>query len=239
MLPRGLRARVILNDKDRDCDRFNGVGMTSPRTRARMVARLREKGIRDETVLAAMNAVPRHIFVEESLASRAYDDTPLPIGYGQTISQPWVVARMTELARAGKPLRTVLEIGSDSGYQTAVLALAAEHIYTVERIGALVAQARRHLRELKLTNVAIKHGDGSAAMDESLQVDAIVVTAGATALPEALLAHLEIGGRMVVPLAVEGRAELQRLTVIERTANGFKEQTLEAVRFVPLLPGTA
>lgn len=204
-----------------------------------MVARLREQGIRDETVLTAMNAVPRHIFVEESLASRAYEDTPLPIGHGQTISQPWVVARMTELARQGKRLQNVLEIGSGSGYQTAVLALVADHVYTVERIGALVAKARRHLRELNLTNVAIMHGDGSAAMETSLQADAIVVTAGATLLPEALLMHLDVGGRMVVPLAVEGSSELQRLTVIERTANGFKEQTLEAVRFVPLLPGTA
>ncbi len=225
--------------RDKDWDRFNGIGMTSARTRARMVARLREQGIRDETVLAAMNAVPRHIFVEESLASRAYEDTPLPIGHSQTISQPWVVARMTELARHGKRLRSVLEIGSGSGYQTAVLALVADHVYTVERIGALVAKARRHLRELKLTNVAIKHGDGSAAMSEPLQVDAIVVTAGAAALPETLLAHLNVGGRMVVPLAAEGDPELQRLTVIERTADGFKEQTLDAVRFVPLLPGTA
>jgi protein-L-isoaspartate(D-aspartate) O-methyltransferase len=204
-----------------------------------MVVRLREEGIRDETVLAAMNAVPRHIFVEESLESRAYENTPLPIGHGQTISQPWVVARMTELARQGKPLRNVLEIGSGSGYQTAVLALVADRVYTVERIGALVAKARRHLRELKLTNVAIKHGDGSTAMDEPLQVDAIVVTAGATLLPEALLTHLDIGGRMVVPVAMEGKSEQQRLMVVERTASGFKEQTFEAVRFVPLLPGTA
>lgn len=213
--------------------------MTSARTRARMVARLREEGIRDETVLAAMNAVPRHIFVEESLASRAYENTPLPIGHGQTISQPWVVARMTELARQGKHLQNVLEIGSGSGYQTAVLALVADHVYTVERIGALVAKARRHLRELKLTNVAIKHGDGSAAMEEPLQFDAVVVTAGTSVLPEALLAHLNIGGRMVVPLATEGKSDTQRLTVIERTAGGFKEQTLDAVRFVPLLPGMA
>ncbi|MDR2243984.1 MAG: protein-L-isoaspartate(D-aspartate) O-methyltransferase [Burkholderiales bacterium] len=225
--------------RDSDWDRFSGIGMTSARTRARMVARLREEGIRDETVLAAMNTVPRHIFVEESLASRAYENTPLPIGHGQTISQPWVVARMTELARQGKPLRNVLEVGSGSGYQTAVLALVADRVYTVERIGALVVKARRHLRELKLTNVAIKHGDGSAAMDEPLQVDAIVVTAGAAILPRALLTHLEIGGRMVAPVAAEGNPELQRLTVVERTANGFKEQTFEAVRFVPLLPGTA
>ncbi|MCL2308406.1 MAG: protein-L-isoaspartate(D-aspartate) O-methyltransferase [Proteobacteria bacterium] len=225
--------------RDKDWDRFNGIGMTSARTRARMVARLREEGIRDETVLAAMNAVPRHIFVEESLASRAYENTPLPIGHGQTISQPWVVARMTELARQGKPLRNVLEVGSGSGYQTAVLALVAERVYTVERIGALVIKARRHLRELKLTNVAIKHGDGSTAMSEPLQVDAIVVTAGAAVLPKALLAHLDIGGRMVVPVAVEGHPELQRLTLVERTIGGFKEQALETVRFVPLLPGTA
>src|SRR3954454_18997889 len=140
----------------------SGSGMTSDRTRARMVERLRTEGIRDEVVLSAMNAIPRHIFVDEALAIRAYDDSPLPIGSGQTISQPWVVARMTELARNGRELDGVLEIGTGCGYQTAVLAHVAATVYTVERIGALVAKARRNLQALKIKNVRLKHGDGSA-----------------------------------------------------------------------------
>ena len=142
--------------------RHAGIGMTSTRTRDRMIERLRADGIRDEVVLAAMNAVPRHIFVDEALASRAYEDTPLPIGDGQTISQPWVVARMTELARAGGALGSVLEIGTGCGYQTAVLAQIADDVYTVERIGTLVAKARRNLQALKVKNVRLMHGDGSA-----------------------------------------------------------------------------
>ena len=219
----------------------NGIGMTSDRTRARMVERLRVDGIRDEVVLSAMNAVPRHIFVDEALAIRAYDNVPLPIGQGQTISQPWVVARMTELARNGRALDSVLEIGTGCGYQTAVLARLAGTVYTVERIGALVAKARRHLQALKVKNVRLKHGDGSAGLGEALQVDAIVVTAGATHVPTALLQYLKPGGRMVLPLTQSAGDErgVQRLTVIEKTANGTREQVLDAVRFVPLLPGVS
>ncbi|HYT96363.1 MAG TPA: protein-L-isoaspartate(D-aspartate) O-methyltransferase [Casimicrobiaceae bacterium] len=216
-----------------------GIGMTSDRTRARMVERLRTEGIRDEIVLAAINAVPRHIFVDEALAIRAYDDAPLPIGQGQTISQPWVVARMTELARGGRPLETVLEIGTGCGYQTAVLAHIAKTVYTVERIGALVAKARRNLQALKIKNVRLKHGDGSSDLGEDLTVDAIIVTAGATHVPTALLRHLRATGRMVLPLANPDDAGTQRLTVIEAQPNGYREQTFDAVRFVPLLPGTA
>ena len=157
-------------------EKISGIGMTSTRTRTRMVERLREQGIRDEVVLSAMNAVPRHIFVDEALAIRAYEDTPLPIGDGQTISQPWVVARMTELARNGRPLTHVLEIGTGCGYQTAVLAQVATEVYTVERIGALVAKARRHLQALKVKNVRLMHGDGVADLGEAIAVDAIVVT---------------------------------------------------------------
>jgi protein-L-isoaspartate(D-aspartate) O-methyltransferase len=219
----------------------NGIGMTSDRTRARMVERLRAEGIRDEVVLAAMNAVPRHVFVDEALAIRAYDDVPLPIGHGQTISQPWVVARMSELARNGRPLDAVLEVGTGCGYQTAVLSHLAGTVYTVERIGALVAKARRHLQALKVKNVRLKHGDGSADLGEPLEVDAIVVTAGATHVPTPLLKYLKPGGRMVLPLArAEGDERgVQRLTVMEMTPNGMREQTLDAVRFVPLLPGLA
>ena len=149
-------------------EKFNGIGMTSTRTRTRMIERLREQGIKDEAVLAAMAAVPRHIFVEDALAIRAYEDSPLPIGAGQTISQPYVVARMTELLRAGSRLSRVLEIGAGCGYQTAILAQLADEVYTVERIGSLVAKARRNLRALKTNNVRIKHGDGTTDLGEEL-----------------------------------------------------------------------
>jgi protein-L-isoaspartate(D-aspartate) O-methyltransferase len=222
-------------------EKLTGIGMTSTRTRARMIERLREQGIRDEVVLAAMGAVPRHIFVDEALASRAYEDTPLPIGDGQTISQPWVVARMTELARNGGALGRVLEVGTGCGYQTAVLAQVAAEVYTVERIAALVAKARRNLLVLKVRNVRLMHGDGGADLGEPLAVDAIVVTAGATHVPTPLLAHLNPGGRMVLPLAKGGDAgeRVQMLTVIEAVPGGFRERTFDAVRFVPLLPGLA
>jgi protein-L-isoaspartate(D-aspartate) O-methyltransferase len=221
--------------------RFDGIGMTSARTRSRMIERLREQGIRDEVVLAAMNSVPRHIFVDEALAIRAYEDTPLPIGSGQTISQPWVVARMTELARNGRDLDTVLEIGTGCGYQTSILAQLAKTVYTVERIGALVAKARRNLQSLRVGNVRLKHGDGSAELGEDLAVDAIVVTAGATHVPTTLVRYLKPGGRMVLPLASRDENErgVQRLTVFDAMPDGLREQTLDAVRFVPLLPGRA
>jgi len=222
-------------------EKFDGIGMTSARTRVRMVERLREQGIRDEAVLSAMAAVPRHIFVEEALAIRAYEDSPLPIGSGQTISQPYVVARMTELLCAGGKLKRVLEIGTGCGYQTAVLAHLADEVYTVDRIASLVAKARRNLRALKLDNVRIKHGDGSADLGEDLSVDSLIVTAAATQVPTALRRYLKIGGRLVLPLA--GRDDdlrgVQRLTVIDKTPDGFRDQAYDAVRFVPLLPGLA
>jgi protein-L-isoaspartate(D-aspartate) O-methyltransferase len=219
----------------------SGSGKTSDRTRARMVERLRSEGIRDEVVLAAMNAIPRHIFVDEALAIRAYDDSPLPIGSGQTISQPWVVARMTELARNGRELDGVLEIGTGCGYQTAELARLAKTVYTVERIVALVNKARRHLQTLKIRNVRLAHGDGSADLGEVLAVDAIIVAAGATHVPTALLRYLKPGGRMVLPLAKndDGERGMQRLTVIEAAPAGIREQVFDAVRFVPLLSGLA
>ena len=220
---------------------MSGIGMTSDRTRARMVERLRAEGIRDEVVLSAMTAIPRHIFVDEALAIRVYDDVPLPIGHGQTISQPWVVARMSELARNGRTLDSVLEIGTGCGYQTAVLAKVAATVYTVERIGALVNKARRHLQSLKIRNVHLAHGDGSADLGEALAVDAIIVTAGATHVPTPLLKYLKPGGRMVLPLSGsdEGERGTQRLTVIELGPAGVREQIFDAVRFVPLLPGLA
>ncbi len=222
-------------------EKMSGIGMTSTRTRNRMVDRLRADGIRDELVLEAMNATPRHIFVDEALAIRAYDDTPLPIGSGQTISQPWVVARMTELARAGRTLERVLEVGTGCGYQTAVLARIAGEVYTVERVGALVAKARRNLQALKVKNVRLMHGDGTADLGEDLQFDAIIVTAGTTHVPAGLYRYLKPGGRMVLPLAQHGEQGdgVQRLTVIDATPDGYREQTFDAVRFVPLLPGLA
>jgi len=222
-------------------EKMSGIGMTSTRTRNRMVDRLRTDGIRDELVLEAMSATPRHIFVDEALAIRAYEDTPLPIGSGQTISQPWVVARMSELARAGRAVERVLEIGTGCGYQTAVLARIAGEVYTVERIGALVAKARRNLQALKTKNVRLMHGDGTADLGEDLQFDAIVVTAGTTHVPTSLLKYLKPGGRMVLPLAQHGEHGdgVQRLTVIEAAPEGYREQTFDAVRFVPLLPGLA
>ena len=219
----------------------SGIGMTSDRTRARMVERLRTDGIRDEVVLSAMNAIPRHIFVDEALAIRAYEDSPLPIGSGQTISQPWVVARMCELARNRRQLDDVLEIGTGCGYQTAVLAQIAKTVYTVERIVALVNKARRHLQALKIRNVRLAHGDGSADLGEALSVDAIVIAAGATHVPTPLLRYLKPGGRLVLPLSKsdEGERGVQRLTVIEMAPGGLREQVFDTVRFVPLLPGLA
>jgi len=222
-------------------ERMAGIGMTSTRTRNRMVERLRADGIRDELVLEAMNTMPRHIFVDEALATRAYENVPLPIGSGQTISQPWVVARMSELARVGRQLERVLEIGTGCGYQTAVLARLATEVYTVERISALVAKARRNLQSLKLKNVRLMHGDGMADLGEELQVDAIVITAGTSRVPDVLLKYLKPGGRMVLPLAQHGATGdgVQRLTVIEMTPDGRRDHTYDAVRFVPLLPGLA
>jgi protein-L-isoaspartate(D-aspartate) O-methyltransferase len=215
--------------------------MTSDRTRARMVERLRGDGIRDELVLSAMNAVPRHIFIDEALAIRAYDDSPLPIGSGQTISQPWIVARMCELARNGRDLDGVLEIGTGCGYQTAVLAQIAKTVYTVERIVALVGKARRHLQALKIRNVRLAHADGSSDLGEDLRVDAIIVAAGATHVPAPLLRYLKPGGRLVLPLAKsdDGERAVQKLTVIDMPPGGLREQVFDTVRFVPLLPGLA
>jgi protein-L-isoaspartate(D-aspartate) O-methyltransferase len=208
----------------------NGIGMTSERTRARMIERLRAGGIGDETVLAAMDAIPRHIFVEEALSSRAYEDTPLPIGFGQTISSPYIVARMTELLRAGGRLGRVLEVGSGCGYQTAVLARLAAEVYSVERIAALLAKARLHLKKLRVGNVRFKHADGGLGLSEAAPFDAIIVTAATPAVPTTLASQLVPGGRLVYP---KGAAE-QRLCVLENTPGGFMETVLEEVRFVPL-----
>lgn len=215
--------------------RHLGIGMTSQRTRMRMVERLREQGIRDELVLGALAEVPRHIFVDEALAHRAYEDIALPIGFGQTISNPWVVARMLELARAESALENVLEVGTGCGYQAALLSRLARRVWSVERISQLLMRARIHLRELRITNVRVKHADGHLGLKDAGPFDAIVMAAAATHVPEALLEQLALGGRLVMPLG--GRDQL--LTLIAREADGFSRRALEQVRFVPLVPGAS
>ncbi len=212
-----------------------GIGMTSRRTRLRMIERLREKGIRDERVLAAMSAVPRHLFVDEALASRAYEDSALPIGFSQTISQPYVVARMIEslIGDNGMPAR-VLEIGTGCGYQAAVLAQLAREVYSVERIRALLERARANLRGLRLSNLRLTHGDGNLGLQQAAPFDAIIVAAAARAVPQALLQQLAQGGRMVLPLKT---AQAQRLALLERGARGISETILDEVLFVPLEAG--
>ena len=210
-----------------------GIGMTSQRTRARMVERLRKDGIRDETVLAAMGAVPRHLFVEEALASRAYDDDALPIGFSQTISQPYIVARMIEALRAGRELGKVLEVGTGCGYQAAVLAQMATEVYSIERIAPLLAKARANLRGLRLSNLRLKHADGSLGLPEAAPFDSIILAAAARQVPPALLQQLSPGGRMILPFGTTD----QVLRLVERTRAGYSETILDAVRFVPMLTG--
>jgi protein-L-isoaspartate(D-aspartate) O-methyltransferase len=215
--------------------RHSGIGMTSQRTRMRMVERLRQQGIRDEIVLSVMGEVPRHLFVDEALAHRAYEDISLPIGFGQTISHPHTVARMTELARAGGDLNKVLEIGTGCGYQCAVLARVAKEVYSVERLLQLTAKARKHLRDARVTNARLRHGDGHAGVPTAAPFDVILMTAATTHVPKALLEQLRVGGRMIFPMA---KGDKQHLSVIERTAQGYTEKKMAVVNFVPLLPGT-
>ena len=215
-----------------------GIGMTSQRTRARMVERLREKGIRDERVLGALAAVPRHLFVEEALASRAYEDTALPIGFAQTISQPYVVARMIEVLLHEEEPKNVLEVGTGCGYQAAVLAQIFPEVYSIERIKGLLERARANLLGLRLANLRLAHGDGYAGLEKAAPFQAIVVAAAAPSVPEALLRQLAPGGRMVLPLR-SGAGGAQRLVLIERSGRGFVETELDAVRFVPLEAGKA
>jgi protein-L-isoaspartate(D-aspartate) O-methyltransferase len=215
----------------------SGIGMISQRARARMLDRLKEQGIKDPMVLAAMNTVPRHPFLEESIQQRAYDDTPLPIGQGQTISSPYIVARSCELACRGQMLERVLEIGGGCGYQAAVLSKLAKEVLSLERIAKLVGRARLTLRELRINNVLIKNVDGSLGYRAAAPYDAIVVAAAMPYIPEELKHQLKPGGRLVAPV---GAGELQRLIVVEaELEGGFKERELEAVKFVPLLSGVS
>jgi len=213
---------------------LQGIGMTSQRTRARMIERLREQGIRDERVLTAMAAVPRHVFVGAALAHRAYEDTALPLILGQTISQPYVVARMIELLLAGRSaLGKTLEVGAGCGYQAAVLGTLSKQVFAVERLAPLLAQARDNLRTAKLSHVRLKHADGMAGLPEAATFDTIVAAAAAAAVPRALLDQLAPGGRLMLPLGSQD----QVLSLFEKTEQGVVETRFDAVRFVPLLPG--
>ncbi len=213
-----------------------GIGMTSQRTRDRMLSRLREQGIKDEIVLSAIGNTPRHIFVDEALSIRAYEDVSLPIGFGQTISQPYIVARMSELLRNGKQLEKVMEIGTGCGYQTAVLSKLAKEVYSVERIRPLVMKARGHLRELKCVNVKLAHADGNIGLADLAPFDAILVTAAASHIPQDLLDQLAIDGRLIIPVGTDE----QVLYLVERiSASEYRQTKLEPVKFVPLLGGTS
>ena len=216
--------------------RLSGIGMTSARTRDRLVQRLREQGIANLAVLDRIRNVPRHIFVDEALGSRAYEDTALPIGYGQTISQPYIVARMTEALLEAGPADNVLEVGTGCGYQTAVLAPLVARLYTIERIEPLLARARARLRELGVRNVRFRHGDGTLGWRAHAPFDGILVAAAPLTVPEALVKQLRVGGRLVVPVGPEGEQELVRFT---RREQGVQRESLGAVAFVPLLGGTA
>ena len=214
---------------------FAGIGMTSVRTRDRLIERLRAEGIRDERVLSAMRAVPRHIFVDEALASRAYEDTALPIGAGQTISQPYIVARMSEALLQGRPLAKVLEVGSGCGYQTAVLAQLVDRVFSVERIESLIPPARERLHALGISNVRMRHGDGFNGWSAHAPFDGILVAAAPGFVPQALVDQLDVGGRLVIPVGAQGT---QRLLSLTRTEEGVEEETLARVSFVPLVSGT-
>lgn len=212
---------------------LEGIGMTSQRTRDRLIERLREKGIRDNRVLEAMRSLPRHVFVDEALATRAYEDDALPIGHKQTISQPYIVARMTEaLCMNGIPSK-VLEVGTGSGYQAALLAKLVDKVYTVERIEPLYKQTRKLLMNLGLRNVHCKLSDGSWGWESYAPYDAIIVTAAAPEIPESLLTQLSIGGRLVIPVGLQ--SDVQELFILQRTAEGFTQEKMEDVVFVPLV----
>ena len=213
---------------------LTGIGMTSARTRDRLIARLREQGIENPLVLERIRSVPRHVFMDEALASRAYEDTALPIGHGQTISQPYVVARMTEALLEGATPRKVLEVGTGCGYQTAVLAPLVTTVYSVERIADLQLRARRVLRDLRISNVFMRHGDGFEGWPPYAPYDAILVAAAAMAVPPALLEQLGNGGRLIMPV---GPDREQLLTRITRRGDNFVREVLGPATFVPLLQG--
>jgi len=213
-----------------------GIGMTSQRTRDRLVNRLRDEGIKDPSVLQAVRDVPRHLFVDEALASRAYEDTALPIGHGQTISQPFIVARMTEALLSGEHrIRKVLEVGTGSGYQAAILAQLVEKVFSVERIELLLQQARERFFKLGIRNVRLKHSDGSWGWPDHGPYDGIIVTAAPEAVPPDLLEQLAVGGRLVIPVGASGGVQI--LKMYTRTSSGYELEELNAVSFVPMIKG--
>jgi protein-L-isoaspartate(D-aspartate) O-methyltransferase len=214
--------------------RFSGIGMTSLRTRDRLVQRLRDQGISNLTVLDRIRNLPRHIFVDEAIASRAYEDTALPIGFGQTISQPYIVARMTEALLDGPPLKRLLEVGTGCGYQTAVLSPLVERIYSIERIQGLQNRARARLKELGVRNVRFKVGDGSVGWRTQAPFDGIIVAAAPLVVPEELIEQLALNGRLIVPAGPEGKQQLLRIV---RREQGLERQVLGSVSFVPLVGG--
>ncbi len=212
------------------------VGFRSSRVRERLISRLEQQGITNLEVLNAIRTVPRHLFVDEALAHRAYDDVVLPIGHDQTISQPYIVALMTQaLMRHGRPKR-VLEVGTGSGYQTAILAQMVSQVYTVERISALILKARERFAEMGILNVEMKLDDGHQGWEEKAPFDAILITAAPSGIPTRLFKQLEIGGRMIVPVGPE--AQEQQLIELVRTEDGYEQEVLERVRFVPMRSGT-
>ena len=213
---------------------LHGSGFTSARTRDRMISRLLTQGIRDTRVLDVMRQTPRHIFVDEALAHRAYEDTALPIGHGQTLSQPYIVARMSELLLAAGPMRKVLEIGTGSGYQTAVLAQLVGSVHSIERIKPLQDKARERLTGLGLHNVRLRHADGLQGWPGEGGYDGIIGTAAALGLPQAFIDLLAVGGRMVLPV---GAGQKQSLVLVQRTEEGVRQDVIEPVHFVPMLGG--
>jgi protein-L-isoaspartate(D-aspartate) O-methyltransferase len=217
-------------------NRRQGIGMTSQRTRERLIQRLVEAGISHSGVLEAMRSLPRHLFVDEALASRAYEDSSLPIGHGQTISQPYTVARMTQALLEGGSPDTVLEIGTGSGFQTAVLAALVRRVYSVERLASLHQAAEQRLRHLDLRNVRLRHGDGGQGWPEYAPFDGILVTAAPEGIPRALIGQLALGGCMVLPI---GRHSQQVLVRVIKTQAGYEHEMLEPALFVPLLGGLA
>jgi protein-L-isoaspartate(D-aspartate) O-methyltransferase len=224
-------ARALALDKT---IRQAGIGMTSARTRDRLIQGLRHAGLRNETVLELLRELPRHWFVDEALSSRAYENTPLPIGHGQTISQPYIVGRMTEALLAHGPLDTVLEIGTGSGYQTAVLASLVKRVYSVERIESLLTQARQRMRALQLRNVRFKHADGCLGFPEYAPYSGILVTAAPEGVPRALVNQLAEGCCMILPI---GNRDQQALVKVVRTGKSYTHELLERVSFVPLVGG--
>lgn len=213
-----------------------GIGMTSQRTRSRLVTRLREKGIKEESVLNAIETTPRHIFIDEAMSHRAYEDTALPIGMGQTISQPYIVARMTEILVDSGIMGNVLEIGTGCGYQTSILSQVSFQVFTIERIKVLQQMAVERFKALSLNNITHRHGDGFLGWQQNAPFDAIIVTAAPDNIPPALIEQLAIGGRMVIPVSQPSGE--QQLVLLVKTEEGMEQLDVEVVNFVPLLSGT-